>query len=334
MDASTLGRSEGRQTLWPRYLAAILASILWGSLYPAGKPAIDAVGPLQVTLCRAVLACLSMGTIVVLRGDVRLFGWHVAHRKSGILGLGALSYCLSSLLAMLSLGLLPASVNGLLNNTGPLWLSIGVALFYPPRRPWALVLGSVAAVLGVGLIFFPNLPSGSAAVPASLNPLGVAISLAGSGVIAVGIVVGRRVTPGADPMTLASLASGVSVPVLLTLVLLNGGLTPIISASLHVKLLLLWVGVGCTAINYSLWFYALQMLPAARAAPFQYLIPPVGVALSAITLGDAITPALLIGGGLIIFGLFASQAAAGRIPVDVTTKYSPEMWPQRAPPND
>ncbi|HUX85367.1 MAG TPA: DMT family transporter, partial [Chloroflexota bacterium] len=127
---------------------------------------------------------------------------------------------------------------------------------------------------------------------------------------------GRRVTPGADPMTLASLASGAAVPVLLTLVLLNGGLTPILGASLHVKLLLLWVGVGCTALNYSLWFYALQKLPAARAAPFQYLIPPVGVALSALTLGDAITPALLLGGGLIVFGLVASQIATGTLPAE------------------
>ena len=312
----TLNRTDDSETLWPRYLAAILAAILWGSLYPAGKPAIEAVGPLQVAFCRAVLACISMGTLVLLRGDARLFAWHFAHRKSGILGLGALSYCLSSLFAMLSLGLLPASVNGLLNNTGPLWLSVGIALFYPPRRPRVLVLGSASAVLGVAMIFFPNLIAGSVAMSATLNPLGVAISLAGSGVIATGIVVGRRVTPGADPMTLASLASGAAVPVLLTLVLLSGGLTPILGASLHVKLLLLWVGVGCTALNYSLWFYALQKLPAARAAPFQYLIPPVGVALSALTLGDAITPALLLGGGLIVFGLVASQLATGTLPAE------------------
>ena len=45
--------------LWSSYVAVIVASFLWGSLYPAGKPAVAAVGPMQVAFCRVALAFLT-----------------------------------------------------------------------------------------------------------------------------------------------------------------------------------------------------------------------------------------------------------------------------------
>ncbi|HVC34312.1 MAG TPA: DMT family transporter [Chloroflexota bacterium] len=292
---------------WRSYLAAIVASVLWGSLYPAGKPAIAAVGPLQVVLCRALLACLTMGAIVVLRGDARTFAAHVRKRWPGILGVAGTSFFGTSLLAMLSLGLLPASVEGLLNNTSPLWLAVGTALLFPPRRPFVLVVGSLAALGGVGLIFFPDVLRGSLAVPTALNPLGVVLALTGSGLIAASTVVGRKVMLSGDPVAISALASGAAVPLLAALVLANGGVGPILAASLEIKALLLYVGVGCTATNFTLWFYALQHLPAAQAAAFQYLIPPVSVILAALTLGEPLTAALIVGGSLIVCGLVATQ---------------------------
>lgn len=294
---------------WRSYLAAIVASVLWGSLYPAGKPAIAAVGPMQVAFCRATLACLSLGCLVVLRGDVHCFGLHLRQRWPGILVITATSFFGSSVLAMLALGLAPASIIGLLNNTSPLWLAIGAALFYPPRRPILLVVGSVAAFIGVGLVLFPDVLGGSLDVPASLNPLGVALALVGSWVIATSTIVGRRVMVSGDPIATSALASGAAIPLLGALVLANGGFGPILSAPIDVMLALLYVGVGCTATNFTLWFYALQHLPAAQAAAFQYLIPPISVVLSAIALGEPLTVGLVVGGLLIVCGLIASQQA-------------------------
>jgi len=297
---------------WRSYLAAIIASILWGSLYPAGKPAIAAVGPMQVAFCRALLACLTMGALVVARGDAHTFAILFRKRWPGILGISATSFFGSSLLAMLALGLVSASIIGLLNNTSPLWLAVGAALFYPPRRPAVLVAGSGAAFVGVGLIFFPDILHGSLAVPASLNLLGILFALGGSWVIATSTIIGRKVMLGGDPIAISALASSAAVPLLGTLVLANGGFQPILSAPIQAKLLLLYVGVGCTAFNFTLWFYALQHLPAAQAAPFQYLIPPISVILSAVTLGEPLTTGLVVGGLLIVCGLVATQRAGNR----------------------
>ena len=57
-----------RPGLWRVYLALIVASLLWGSLYSAAKLPVVAVGAIQVTLCRVVLAFACLGFWLVLLG--------------------------------------------------------------------------------------------------------------------------------------------------------------------------------------------------------------------------------------------------------------------------
>jgi drug/metabolite transporter (DMT)-like permease len=278
-------------------------------MYPAGKPAVAAVGPMQVAFCRVALAFLTLALVVVLRGGATTWVAQLRDRWVGVLALSIVSFSGSSVIAMIALGLLPASINSLLNNTHPLWVAIGTAAFLTPRRPAILIGGSVIAFAGVGLVLFPDLSFSVLGGSSGLNPLGVALSLVGSVVIACSTVIGRQVMRKGDPIAISALASGAAVPVLVALVQTNGGFAPIVAASLTVKLLLLYVGIGCTAMNFTLWFYGLQRLPAAQASAFQFLIPPIGVALSSIALGEVISLGVIVGGGLILCGLIATQAA-------------------------
>jgi drug/metabolite transporter (DMT)-like permease len=264
---------------------------------------------MQVAFCRVALAFLTLGFIVVLRNSPAALLVQLRGRWLGILALSLVSFAASSAIAMVALGLLPASINGLLNNTHPLWVSIGTAAFFAPRRPVLLLAGTAVAFAGVGLVLFPDLSFSELGGPSALNPLGVALSLLGSVMIAGSTVLGRQVMRKGDPIAISALASGAAVPFLLALVQMNGGFAPIVAAPLTVKLLLLYVGVGCTAINFTLWFFGLQRLPAAQASAFQFLIPPIGVALSSIALGEVITAGVIVGGGLILCGLVATQAA-------------------------
>jgi drug/metabolite transporter (DMT)-like permease len=301
---------------WPLYVSLVVASLLWGSLYPAAKPLVAATGPMQVTLVRAVLACLTLGLLVFLRQGIEPFVTQIRTRWPGILALAVLSFSGSTILAMIASNLLPASVNGLLNNTHPLWIAAGTAVLYPPRRPALLIGGSLLALLGVALVFFPDLSLASLGDPGALNLAGVVVSLAGSGVIALSNVVGRRTMPGGEPLAILALASAAAIPPLVALTLVEGGFAPIFDAALDVKLLLLYVGIGCTAINFSLWYSALKHLRAAQAAAFQYLIPPTGVVIAAALLHEPITAGLAIGGVLILAGLVTTQfaTAATRAP--------------------
>jgi drug/metabolite transporter (DMT)-like permease len=283
--------------------------VLWASLYSAGKPAVAATGAIQVTSCRVLLAFACLGLLTVVRGGGHLLGEQLRMHWRAIIVLGLLNFGASQLLALSALNFLPASVNGVLNNTHPLWVAIGTAVVYPPRRPGALIAGSVVAVTGVALVFLPDLTSDLSAGMPTLSVLGVALSLGGSGVIAGGTIIGRRVMPSSDPIALSALASGAAIIPMALLTMLNGGFGPILEASATIKVLLLYLGVGCTATNFALWYYGLKYLPAAAASAFQYLIAPLGVVLAAIFLGEPLTGTLLLGTVCIVIGLVTTQIA-------------------------
>jgi drug/metabolite transporter (DMT)-like permease len=237
-------------------LALVVASLLWGSLYPAAKPVLAVTGPMQVTFCRVLLAFMALAVVILLRSGPGLLVQQLRDHWRAVLVLGMFNFAVSQILAMSAQSLLPASVNGLLNNTHPLWVAIASALFYPPRQPGRLVAGSGVALVGVGLVFLPDLVFGAAA-GGTLSLLGIALSLAGSGVIAIGTGVGRRVLLGADPLAITTLALGAAIVPMTALTLANGGFEPILSAPGEVHLLLLYLGIGCTAVNFALWYYGL-----------------------------------------------------------------------------
>jgi drug/metabolite transporter (DMT)-like permease len=296
-----------RRTRWRVYLALIVAALLWGSLYPAAKPAVSVTGPIQVSFCRVCLACLCLGSMVLLRSGPGLLLQQLRSHWRAIGVLGLCTFAVSQILAMLALAYLPASVNGLLNNTHPLWVAVGTALFYPPRRPALVVAGSTIALAGVGIIFLPDVASDVGAGAQVLSPLGMAFSLAGSGVIALGTALGRRIMPGSDPLAVSALASGFAILPMTLLTLASGGFGPILEAPGETKLLLLYVGVGCTALNNWLWYYGLKHLSAAAASAFQYMIPPMSVAIAAIFLHEPLSLVLVLGTLCILVGLVATQ---------------------------
>jgi drug/metabolite transporter (DMT)-like permease len=294
---------------WRVTAALVVAALLWGSLYPAAKPALAATGPMQVTFCRVALAFVSLGTLILLRSGPGLLVQQLRAHWRAVLILGVFNFAVSQILAMVAQSLLPASVNGLLNNTHPLWVALAAALFAPPLRPALLVGGSVVALVGVGLVFLPDLLFGTAS-GAALSPLGVALSLAGSGVIAIGTGVGRRVMVGGDPLAITTLALGAAILPLTALTLANGGFDSIVTASADVHLLLIYLGIGCTAVNFALWYYGLKHTSAAVASAFQYIIPPTSVVIAAIFLHEAISPAVGVGTVCILIGLLVTQRAA------------------------
>jgi drug/metabolite transporter (DMT)-like permease len=292
------------------YLALVIASLLWGSLYTAGKPAVAATGATQVTFCRVVLAFACLAPLTLLRGGPHALVHQLRTHWQGIVILGLLNFAASQMLALYALEFLPASVNGVLNNTHPLWVAIGTSLLRPPRQPRLLVAGSAVALVGVALVFLPDLAAGSSSGLPTLSAVGVGLSLSGSAVIALGTVIGGRVMSRSDPMAISALASGAAILPMTLITLASGGFGPIVDASGAIKMLLVYLGIGCTAINFALWYYGLKYLPAAAASAFQYLIPPIGVVFAAVFLKEPISATLALGTLCILLGLAATQVAS------------------------
>jgi drug/metabolite transporter (DMT)-like permease len=67
-------------------------------------------------------------------------------------------------------------------------------------------------------------------------------------------------------------------------------------------LLLVYLGLGCSALAFALWAFGLRHLTAAQNAVFGSLELPVGLAAAALLLGEVLGPAQLAGAALLLTG--------------------------------
>jgi drug/metabolite transporter (DMT)-like permease len=67
-------------------------------------------------------------------------------------------------------------------------------------------------------------------------------------------------------------------------------------------LLLLYLGLGCSALAFALWAYGLRHLTAAQNAVIGALELPVGLAAAALLLGEILSPTQLAGAALLLTG--------------------------------
>jgi drug/metabolite transporter (DMT)-like permease len=65
-----------------------------------------------------------------------------------------------------------------------------------------------------------------------------------------------------------------------------------------------FLGIFCSGLAYIAWYDALKALTTAQAGVFLYIEPLVAVIVAFFVLGEAITPASLIGGAVILFGVW------------------------------
>jgi drug/metabolite transporter (DMT)-like permease len=77
-----------------------------------------------------------------------------------------------------------------------------------------------------------------------------------------------------------------------------------------------FLGVACSGLAYIAWYDALQRMPASEAGALLYLEPLVAMAVAAAVLGERITVATIVGGAVILLGVWlvnrAQGAGAGR----------------------
>ncbi len=66
----------------------------------------------------------------------------------------------------------------------------------------------------------------------------------------------------------------------------------------------IFLGVFCSGLAYIFWYDALQRLSVSRVGVFLYLEPLVAVVVAALVLGEAVLPAVLVGGGAILGGVW------------------------------
>ncbi|MAG36005.1 MAG: hypothetical protein CL878_07155 [Dehalococcoidia bacterium] len=311
------------RTRWA-YLAAIFSCWGWASLYPGSELVLDEVGPFIVVWARAAVAGLALALLTCVRargvraGLLRLRD-EIRAQPIALLVLGTLAFGVTSSFSVSSQVFLAASIAALLVGIGPLWLALGAALLGHAAQPRYLVGGSLLACVGVGVVVLGQDTSGAGTpwwmLLVTADWRGVALALTGSVAIAASMLLARRVLAGRDAVAITAVACCWAALLLIPVILVAGqGFSQVFVASRSTHLILVYLGLGSTAFNFALWYFALSQLPITRIAHFQYLVPLLGVLLSVLILGEPLTASLVVGGGAILVGIIVAQRGAGSAP--------------------
>lgn len=282
---------------WNAIAAGSLAILFWGASFVWIKAALRELEPITLVTLR-----FAIGSGVV---------WLLALRSPrGRRGLRR-----SEVVPVAGLGLLGIAVHQGLQTTGMRSASASSAAWMASLAPAFIVLlawpilgervrawqaiGLAAALVGAGLV------SSTAAAPSGDGTLGGALLVLASAVVwALCSILGKAQFLGRPPMVMTAWSMTFGWLTLCAAFVGSGAWTDLAGVSTSTWSAVGLLGVASTGLAYGLYFYALSGAEAAWVAALQYLEPLVTMALAGVMLGERITAVLVVGGALILRGVW------------------------------
>lgn len=280
------------ETNWRVLATTALAPIAWGSGYYVTETYLPPDRPLFGALVRALPVGL---LLLAFRPRLPTGDWWWRAAVLGVLNIGAFF-----VLIFVAAYHLPGGLAATLTATSPIAIMLLAWLLIRERPHPASLAGAAVGAAGVALLV---LRAGF-----SVDPVGVAASLAAVAMSSLGFVLVKRWSAPVDLLTLTAwqlVAGGLA---LLPVALIVEGAPPPIDAPAVGGFLFL--GLVGTLLAYVVWFRGLRELPAA-AVSLVGLLNPVAGTLVGITLAGEAFGATQAGGLLLVLlGVLAGQPAA------------------------
>ena len=287
------------KSLLTAYLKLTFAAVVWGISFIATKLAVREVSPVVVVWLRFAIGFLILLVILLLRRQLRLPALKDA-LYFALLGFIGITF--HQWLQSTGLVTSQASTTSWLVSTAPIFIALLGWLFLSEKLGYQVILGIALATFGVALVVtkgdLASLYSGGFGAP------GDVLVLISAPNWAIFSVLSRR-----------SLKQFPALFVLFYVVLFGWlftnpaflairGWTQFSHISLTGWLAVVFLGIACTALAYIFWYDGLQAVPASRAGAFLYIEPLVSLLVASVMLGETITGVALLGGGLILGGVW------------------------------
>ncbi len=280
-------------------LALLGANAMWGTSVVTSRAVLDQIPPLTLAVLRAAIALGVLLPFVLRAGQRPALG-----ALPALMGLTGLALFYPAF--YVGIGYASAANASLVVDGGiPVMTALLAVLVLRERATPARVLGVAISLAGVGAIALRGAAGLDGSVRGNLLLVGCAL------LIGVYTVVGRRAFAGHGllAVTTGSLVYG-------TLLLIPAAAVELATVgagrpSLTDVGLLLYLGAGVAALAYVLLGFALRRLEAGLVGVFSNVAPLVGVVAAVVVLHEPIGPLQIVGGALIGGGVWLAARAGG-----------------------
>jgi drug/metabolite transporter (DMT)-like permease len=264
--------------------------VIWGLPYFFIKLALTELPPVSVAWARIALGAMVLVPVAWKRGSLRGLGGH----KGALVAFAFAELIVPFILISVGERWVSSSLAGILIATVPMTVillspAFGVHERLSARRSIGLAIGLVGVVTLLGLD----------AVDGVLGWLGVGCIVIATVGYATGALLVQRRLSGLDEQGAIAASLGIA-----TVILLPAGIwsMPARMPSLLVLTSLVVLGVVCSAVALSLFFYLIAQIGAARAAVITYVNPAVAALLGVTVLHESFGAGAVLGLALILLG--------------------------------
>ena len=287
------------------HLLMLVATVCWASNIVAGKEALRGFGPLPLAQLRVTGAALVF--VILFLAWRRRPSLRMNSRQWLFLGWVALfGITLNQLFFIGGLSRSSVAHTGLIVALGPILVLILSCLMQMEALTVLKVAGMIISFTGVGFLTLGKAGQGNGA-----TMKGDLILLAGSAVFAYYTVLVKGVAEQFDALTF-------NMIIFLLGAVLMAPFTMWEMPKIHWTLLpsAAWSGLAFMVLfgsvtAYLIFAFALTELTAARVSAFSYLQPAIATALGIWFLGETLTRGVVVGGILILFGVYLAERERG-----------------------
>lgn len=281
--------------------------LFWGGTFIAGRILADSVPPTEAALMRFVLAAVALAFLTrLIDGHLRL-----PPRKElpGLLLLGLTGVFCYNICFFSGLKHIEAGRASLIIALNPMAITIGAVLFFGERLSLLQCLGLFISLSGAFLVISngdPTVLLSGGFGKGEMAIIGCVISWAGYSLI------GRSVLKSMTPLSAVFYSTLFGSFMLFLATLADGTLPAPGSYDGADWLSLLFLGFLGTAAGFSLYYRAITMIGSARSSVFINLVPLFSILLAWLLLGETVNISVLIGGAILMAGVYLTNKKANQ----------------------
>ena len=289
------------------YGAFTLLALIWGFSYILIKVGVQAMPATVVVLIRVGSGALAMlVAFAVLRR--RLVSPGFRSRLPGFLLMALTSSVVPFIAITWGQYYISTGLASILNATTPMWTAIFAWWVTPTERPSRInYLGVGTGLLGTAILIGPQLVQD----PLQSGALGALAVLAGAVSYAVAALGQRRLLAGVDPRE-ATLWQLIFASLLM--VVIAAPALPAMHPDARAIGATLLLGVVGSAVAYILYYHILNSLGATRGASVTFVVPITAVFWGVVIFHERLTPSVLAGMAVILFGIVLTSIRRRRPP--------------------
>lgn len=277
----------------------LLLAAIWGASFMFMRVGAPEFGPIVFAALRTGIAAIFLITCLVLFKETKA----LKGRWRDIFVVGALNTAIPFTLFSFATLTLTAGTASVLNATAPMFSAIVAYIWLKDKLSLSAMFGLVIGFIGVYLLVSDNLHFDIEFTDKSVENNALLPTLAAMLAALCYGISANYTKKNLSTIKPLALAAGSQISATTMLLPLSLFFIPETLPSSNAMWSVLLIGVICTGVAYILFFRLIAQLGPAKAISVTYLIPAFGILWGALFLGETISLMMLLGGGIILFGV-------------------------------